>query len=266
MIQQYFGLKHIPLAKNGPFLMENPSFCVLKERFHRLLEHPGIGLLTGEAGVGKTACLRHLCASLNPHQYEVIYLAETQFSRFDVYRQIAQNFGLDPHYRFAQLWRDIKNHIRERVENKSSMPILILDESQNLPLSFFQSLPSFLNFNFDSQDMLIVWLVGHPELVHILNRQAYVALSSRIQVRHQLEAVDEREAFSKLISQAFKEAGATASLLSGSGIELLRTASGGKPRYAHRILTESFALAAKNGLNHLPDEVIETAILQIKEG
>jgi type II secretory pathway predicted ATPase ExeA len=122
------------------------------------------------------------------------------------------------------LWRDIKNHIRERIENKSSMPILILDESQNLPLSFFQSFPSFLNFNFDSQDMLVVWFVGHPELAHILNRQAYVALASRIQVRHQLEAVDERDAFSKLISQAFKAAGATASLLSDSGVELLRSA------------------------------------------
>ena len=169
MIQQYFGLKHIPLAKNGPFLMENPSFCLLKERFQRLLEHSGIGLLTGEAGVGKTASLRHLCASLNPHQYEVLYLAETQFSSFDVYRQIAQNFGLTPHYRFSQLWRDIKQHIRERVENKSSRPILIIDEAQGLPLSFFQSFPSFLNFNFDSQDMLIVWFVGHPELAHLLN-------------------------------------------------------------------------------------------------
>ena len=137
MIQQYFGLKHIPLAKNGPFLMENPSFCLLKERFHRLLEHPGIGLLTGDAGVGKTACLRHLCASLNPHQYEVIYLAETQFSRFDVYRQIAQNFGLTPHYRFAQLWREIKNHIRERIENKSSMPILM--KAKIYPYHFFKA-------------------------------------------------------------------------------------------------------------------------------
>lgn len=266
MIQQYFGLKHIPLAKNGPFLMENPSFSLLKERFNRLLEHPGIGLLTGEAGVGKTACLRHLCAGLNPHQYEVIYLAETQFTSYDVYRQIAQNFGLTPHYRFSQLWRDIKNHIRERIESKSRMPILIVDESQNLPFSFFQSFPSFLNFNFDSQDMLIVWFVGHPELAHLLNRQAHVALSSRIQVRHQLEPVGEREAFAQLISQAFKEAGATASFLSDSGIELLRTSSGGKPRYAHRILTESLAMAAKKGLNHIPDEVIETAILQIKGG
>ena len=266
MIQQYFGLKHIPLAKNGPFLMENPSFCLLKERFQRLLEQRGIGVLTGEAGVGKTACLRHLCAGLNPHQYEVIYLAETQFSRFDVYRQIAQNFGLTPHYRFAQLWRDIKNHIRERIENKSSIPILIIDESQNLPPSFFQSFPSFLNFNFDSQDMLVVWFVGHPELAHILNRQAYVALSSRIQVRHQFESIEEREAFSKLISQAFKEAGATASLLSDSGVELLRTSSSGKPRYVHRILVESFSIAIKKGLNHIPDEVIEMAIMQIKGG
>jgi len=266
MIQQYFGLKHIPLAKNGPFLMENPSFCLLKERFHRLLQNPGIGLLTGEAGVGKTACLRHLCSDLNPHQYEVIYLAETQFTSFDVYRQIAQNFGLTPHYRFSQLWRDIKHHIRERIENKSSTPILIIDESQNLPFSFFQSFPSFLNFNFDSQDMLIVWFVGHPELAHLLNRQAYVALSSRIQVRHQLEPISEREAFTQMISLAFKKAGATASLLSESGIELLRTSSGGKPRYAHRILTESFALAVKKELNHIPDDIIERAIIQIKGG
>lgn len=266
MIQQYFGLKHIPLAKNGPFIMENTSFCLLKERFHRLLEHPGIGLLTGEAGVGKTACLRHLCGGLNPHQYEVLYLSETLFTSYDVYRQIAQNFGLTPHYRFSQLWRDIKNHIRERIESKSRMPILIIDESQNLPFSFFQSFPSFLNFNFDSQEMLIVWFVGHPELAHHLNRQAHVALSSRIQVRHQLEPVSEREAFAQLISQAFKEAGATASLLSDSGVELLRTSSGGKPRYAHRILNESLSLALKKGLNHIPDEVIETAILQIKGG
>jgi type II secretory pathway predicted ATPase ExeA len=266
MIQQYFGLKHIPLAKNGPFLMGNPSFSLLKERFNRLLEHPGIGLLTGEAGVGKTACLRHLCAGLNPHQYEVIYLAETQFTSYDVYRQIAQNFGLTPHYRFSQLWRDIKNHIREQIESKSRMPILIVDESQNLPFSFFQSFPSFLNFNFDSQDMLIVWFVGHPELAHLLNRTVHVALSSRIQVRHQFEPVGEREAFAQMISQAFKEAGATASLLSDSGVELLRTSSGGKPRYAHRILTESLSLALKKGLNHIPDEVIETAIVQIKGG
>ena len=266
MMQQYFGLKHIPLAKNGPFLMESPSFCLLKERFHRLLAHPGIGLLTGEAGVGKTACLRHLCAELNPHQYEVLYLAETQFSSFDVYRQIAQHFGLTPHHRFSQLWRDIKQHIRERIENKSSRPILIIDESQNLPLSFFQSFPSFLNFNFDSEDMLVVWFVGHPELSHLLNRQAHVALSSRIQVRHQLEPIGEREAFGLLIAQAFKEAGANARLLSESGVELLRMASGGKPRYVHRILIESLVMASKKGLNHIPDEIIETAILQIKGG
>ncbi|WP_420824625.1 hypothetical protein [Thiorhodococcus mannitoliphagus] len=40
-----------------------------------------MGLLTGEAGVGKTAALRRLTQALNPHRYEVIYLAETDFGR-----------------------------------------------------------------------------------------------------------------------------------------------------------------------------------------
>src|ERR1700737_3419254 len=110
MFQQHFGLKHIPLSKNSTFWV-NDHFIALKEHFINLLRSPGIGLLTGEPGVGKTAALRHIIKELNPHQYPVFYLSETQFTSFDIYRQIALNLGLVPHYRFAQLWRDIKNHI-----------------------------------------------------------------------------------------------------------------------------------------------------------
>lgn len=264
MIREYFGLKYIPFAKNSNFIWANESFCTFKSRFTQLLEHPGVGLLTGEPGVGKTACLRTVCEEINPHQYRVFYLAETQFSSFDVYRQIAQNLGITPSHRFAQLWRDIKNYIKDQFEHKHCLTVLIIDEAQNLPLDFFQSLPSFLNFAFDSKDMLTVWLVGHPGLVSIINRQAYNALSSRIQVRHQLNPVNNREQFNQFIHTAFQEAGATTRLLSDSGTELLRTASDGKARYLHKILVESFSLAAKKDLNHLPDELIEQAIIQIK--
>jgi hypothetical protein len=52
------------------------------------LHSPGVGLLTGEAGVGKTAALRHLVNDLNPHRYQVIYLSETDFGRLDLYRSL----------------------------------------------------------------------------------------------------------------------------------------------------------------------------------
>lgn len=264
MYQQHFGLKYIPLAKNSSSLWMNDNLSSLKERFISLLHSPGVGLLTGEPGVGKTAALRFITDSVNPHQYTVFYLAETQFSSFDIYRQLAFMLGIVPHHRYAQLWRDIKNNIRDRVENKRSLPVFIIDEAQNLPLDFFSSFPSFLNFAFDSKDMMTVWFVGHPILATIIDRNINAALASRIQVRHQLHAMVDRNLFSQLIEHAFREAGCQTSLLSDSGIEILRVASQGRPRSAHRIIAKTLQLAAQKGVNHLPDDLIQEAITQLK--
>lgn len=264
MVQHHFGLKYIPLGKDCPSLWMNDSLSSLKQSVINLSHSPGVGLLTGEPGVGKTAALRHLTAALNPHQYPVFYLAETLFTSADVYRQIAQNLGIVPHYRFAQLWRDIKTHIKERVEHKQNTPIFIIDEAQNLSNHFFQGFPSFLNFAFDAKDMMTVWFVGHPILNSIINRTTNVALANRIQVRHQLLPIIDRERFRQLIEHAFTEAGCQTRLLSDSGIELLRVASGGKARLAHHILVGALELATQKKIQHLPDDVLTTAIAQLK--
>lgn len=264
MLQQHFGLKHIPFGKNSPTLWPQQNINTLKERFVSLLHSPGIGLLTGEPGVGKTAALKHITKEINPHQYQVYYLAETQFTSCDVYRQLAIQLGLVPPHRFAQLWRDIKNHIRERVEHKRSLPVFIIDEAQNLPADFFKGFPSFLNFDFDAKDMMTVWFVGHPMLTTIIDRVIYTALASRIQVRLHLHPIIEREPFKQLIDFAFKEAGCQSSLLAESGIELLRIASQGRPRNIYHILVAALQLAMERKLQFLPDDILQEAITQLK--
>lgn len=264
MYQHYFGLKHIPLGKNNPSLWMHPDLILLKEHFTASLTSPGIGLLTGEPGVGKTAALHHITRDLNPHQYLVIYLAETQFTSFDIYRQLAQQLGLLPAHRFAQLWRDIKQHIRESMEHRHLMPVFIIDEAQNLPNSFLRSFPSFLNFDFDAKDMMTVWFVGHPILANMLDRSPYAALASRIYFRCQIQPITDRNAFTQLIQHAFQEAGCQTTLLSDSGIELMRIASHGRPRHVHRILVSAMQLAMQKKLNHLPDELLQEAISLLK--
>ena len=80
-----------------------------------------------------TAALRTLTANLNPHRYQLLYLAETDFGRLDLYRTLAQAMGLEPAYRRAQLWRDLKNHIEHITASQSLLPVWIIDEAQNLP-------------------------------------------------------------------------------------------------------------------------------------
>ena len=264
MYLQHFGLRHTPLGKEVTEHWDDGALNPLTERFQWLLQAPGLGLITGEPGVGKTAALRSQTKALNPHRYHVIYQAETDFGRVDIYRGLARALGVEPSYRRAHLWRDLKLRIHELVDNKQIMPVWIIDEAQNLPADFFRDFPAFLNFAFDSRDLITVWLVGHPGLIHTLERAPYAALNSRLQVRLQIKPIVERERFTQLIAHALKTAGCQHTLISDAGMELLRQASKGLPRQAGRILLNAMRLAVPKAMNHLPDELIQQAISELQ--
>lgn len=263
MVLQHFGLTHYPLGKHSTELWDDGPHERIAERFRWLLDSPGVGLLTGEPGVGKTSALRQLTASLNPHRYRLVYLPETDFGRLDLYRALALALGLEPPYRRAALWREIKARILELADGKGITVVWIIDEAHNLPPEFFRDLPAFLNFAFDSRDLMTIWLLGQPRLAQTLARAPYAALASRIQVRLDLGAIAERERFHALINHALRHAGAQHTLLGDSALELLRQASQGLPRKAGSILKTSLQLARSQGLNHLPDDIIQQAIEEL---
>ncbi len=85
MSNQNFGLTHVTLGKNVKTLWDDgQQFSNFSRQFQWLLESPGIGLLTGDPGVGKTAALRHVTQNMSPHRYQLIYMPETNFGRVDL--------------------------------------------------------------------------------------------------------------------------------------------------------------------------------------
>nr|VFJ68211.1 MAG: AAA domain-containing protein [Candidatus Kentron sp. DK] len=162
------------------------------------------------------------------------------------------------------LWRDIKQHLLDMVDNKRLQPVWIIDEAQNLPPEFFRDFPAFLNFAFDSRDIITVWLVGHPQLANLLQRAPYAALKSRLQASVRLEPTLDRERFRQLIEHAFEQAGCTHNLLSDSGFERLRQASRGIPRHAGNLIKRSLQIAANKGINHIPDDILEQAMEELR--
>jgi type II secretory pathway predicted ATPase ExeA len=264
MYQAFFGLTQPPLGKESLALWDGGQLTGLSQQFNWLLQSPGIGLLTAEPGLGKTAALRQVTRPLNPHQYAVYYIADTDFGRLDFYRELAIILGVQPSYRRAQLWRDIKAYIVHLATQKNVLPILVVDEAQNLPFEFFRDFPAFLNFVFDSKEYMTVWLVGHPELARDIDRPINRALASRLQARVELKPILDREAFKQLLTHGFTQAGCTHNMLSDSGIELLRMASKGNPRQAHQLIVTALRLACDKKINHLPDDIINEAIMVLK--
>lgn len=266
MYQSFFGLTQAPFGKDSNQLWDNGQLGGLTQQFNWLLQSPGIGLLTAEPGLGKTAALRQITRTLNPHQYSVYYIADTDFGRLDFYRQVAILFGLSPSYRRSQLWRDIKEYVTHLMTQKSLLPILIIDEAQNLPPEFFRDFPSFMNFVFDSKDYMTVWLAGHPDLAREIDRPINAALGSRIQARYEFKPIIERESFKQFLTHGFAQAGCTHNLLSDSAVEIIRMSSQGNPRQVHRIIVTALRLATDKKMNHLNDDVVKESITILKQG
>jgi len=259
----HFQLKQAPLDKGASLCYETHGLRELRTRFRWLLDSPGIGVVTGEAGVGKTAALHQLCQPLSQQEYHVIYHSDTDFSRVDLYRQLAWDFGLEPVYQRAHLWRLIKTHIHTLTHQQQRLPIWIIDEAHNLPPDFFKDFPAFLNFAFDSQPLITVWLVGHTALRALLRRPIYEPLRSRIQLFVSFNPITQATEFKDMIHSAFKQAGSTAHLISDSGIELIRLASQGKFRHAGQLIKNALHLAFEQNLNHVPDDLIKQAIEEL---
>jgi len=195
MYKNHFGFKHAILDKAVPTLWKNKQYDELLNQFNGLLSSPGVGLLTGHSGVGKTITLNHIIQHINPHQYKVMYNPETNLCQLEIYQNLAVSLGIEPSYRRSKLWRDIKETLLMLYDQASVLPLWIIDEAHYLPVDFFKDLPAFLNFKFDSKMPITIWLVGYPELSDILNRQSNEALRSRLHVRYSMKPLTHRDDF-----------------------------------------------------------------------
>ena len=79
------------------------------------------------------------------------------------------------------------------------------------------------------------------------------------------EPINQTQEFKEMLTTAFKEAGAHSTVLSDSGIELIRLASQGKYRQAGQIIQYALQHAYKQNLNHLPDEIIKQVIKELQQ-
>jgi MSHA biogenesis protein MshM len=254
---QHFGLKHDPLGKNIQEI-DNHSYQQLTPHLNWLLETKGVGLIIGEAGVGKTTGIRQWLKTLNPHTYRFYYTADNHFKAFDIYSQLAEALGIEVHHRYSRLWRSIKQEVLHLHDEKKITPIWILDEAHQLPLNFFSDLPAFLNFSFDTRDIMIILLIGAPKLESILQRSMYAALDSRTKFCFEWQALDDVEKFSQFIVAAFEKAGRQQMILS-------HMATKGRLRFADKIITKCLQLASAQMMNHISDDIIKTSIEQLRK-
>jgi type II secretory pathway predicted ATPase ExeA len=257
-----FGLTGFPLPKNAQGKTcydKSPGYGRFHRCFEQLREEPGLGVLSAEAGVGKTTAIRNECAQLPKPDYLVLYFCDTTVSPLDLYRALAGELGVRLSHRRGQLWADIKKTLVHLVDERNTSPIVVIDEAQNLSDAFLLDLSGFLNFAFDSRDLLTLWLVGLPPLTRRLHMHQHAALATRIAAEVRLEPLD-RDTFAAAVDHALKAAGATQKILADPALEILFRASRGVLRIAGKLLRAALRIAHARGQAFLDEATLQAAL------
>jgi hypothetical protein len=121
--------------------------------------------------------------------------------------------------------------IEHLVDVEGVIPILVLDEAQHLPDSFFLDLAGFLNRNFDRRELLTVWLVGLPSLATRMGMRQHAALASRV-VSTNVMPPRGREDFMALVEHGLTVVDTKTKLLSEQAIEILWSVMGCRAKLA----------------------------------
>lgn len=255
-----YGLEINPFIKNNnDEKIDLNNTKQLLFRLKHLEETKGIGLITGEPGLGKSTTIRHWAKSLNTNLYKVIYISHTTVSVHEFYRELCYQLGLEEYHSKRKNLNNIQAEIKRLSIEKRITPVIILDEANYLPASVLNDLKILLNFDMDSKEPYILLMIGQINIRDSLNRKANEALKQRISMTYNFEPMDKDESRS-YIDTKLTLAGANKQILSNEAYNLIIGRANGIPRIINQIMDKALLLMENKKVDIINDKTMMEAI------
>ena len=264
MYRKHFAFTHYPFEPSlePEALFASTTLAEAEARLKHLLELRAIGLLTGEAGGGKTTVCRKLTAALHPGLYRVFYVSLTTGNVMDMYKSIAWELGLPTERSRAACYRVIRAEVTRLSLETKKTPILIVDEAHHLRNDVLEDLRLLTNYELDSVNRLCLLLVGLVEIRRRVSMAVHESLDQRIVLKHHMNAL-EREELGPYILHHLRRAGTELPLFSPEAQEAIYQATNGLPRRINRCCHYALMAAAADKAKVAGAQHVEGAVREV---
>lgn len=234
MYYAYYNLTENPFA-----ITPDPRYLYMSKQHEEALAHLAYGAeqgggfiqLTGEVGTGKTTLTRALLEQL-PQDLELALLFNPQQTALEFVRSICDELHIEYPAENRNSLKDLVDVLNVRLLENHRQGIrtaVMIDEAQNLEVDVLEQIRLLTNLETAKQKLLMVILVGQPELRVLLARKELRQLSQRITARYHLMPLtltDSRE----YIRHRMEVAGCDVAVFSPQAIQLIHKAANGVPR------------------------------------
>lgn len=254
---RHWGARAVPFS-DAPG--ETPFLTPAWEAATRLLQQTAalrsVMLLSGDNGVGKSALVAHWLATLEPKAYLPLAISHATLSATGLMAVLLHKLGQP-----ATLYRSRNLACLEKAfqELGRLTPVLVLDEAQHYPPGALEEMRLLLGLNLTRQPRFAWVLIGDLYLPDTLRLQHHRALYSRIAVRHELPPL-ERPQIEAYLVHGLQQVGLERPCLSPAAVDLLASASGGRPRQLNLLARAAWLLAAHAQAQTLAPEHVQGAL------
>jgi general secretion pathway protein A len=231
----YFSFTREPFSRELA-----PTEVFISKGHHELLarlkiaiETGSLAVITGQVGSGKSTAIRSVMHSLEASRYRYIYLANSQLTPAEFYKNLLHQVSVKPGVGVSQNKRLVSQAMME-LHQKGIKPIAVIDEAQELTVAMLSELRFVLNYQTDSFSPLMVILAGQPQLTETLRLQVLECIRQRINVHYRLPCLEEDE-ISAYILHHLKIAGLDKQIFTDEAIKLIYQFSKGIPRRINNI-------------------------------
>lgn len=268
MYKTYFGLRERPFA-----IAPDPSFLFMSELHREALAHllygvksdAGFVLLTGEVGTGKTTICRCLLEQI-PETSKVAYVINPRLSVVELLATICDEFGIEypPGNNSIKLFVDLINEYLLAAHAGGYKPVLIIDEAQNLSYELLEQVRLLTNLETNERKLLLIIMLGQPELRQKLFRPELRQLQQRITARYHLGPLSRRDTFS-YINHRLDVAGAQRKLFKQSALRKIFKLSGGVPRLINLLCDRALLGAYVQGEGKIAKRIVAKSADEIMD-
>lgn len=243
-------------------LLIYPHLEEFTDEMDTLLEDGGVGVLSGEMGIGKTTALRHYLGRLDERSCQICYAGANRHATA-LLQGIVESLGVTPARHRAALLRQASQRVGRAFHEQRKKTLVILDDAHLLDDTLLEDMRLMTNFEMDAQDAMVLLLVGHPALRKKLQQPVHLALWDRIRLHYRLEGLS-REETSAYIDHHLRAAGAGPELFATDAREAVFEAAQGIPRRINQLGLHALKRSATRKVTPIDGALITSVLSQIK--
>ncbi len=234
-LRAHWGATEMPFQETTANLFEYEQFTKLADKLMRYISMKTSGLLTGPNGSGKTVLLDHVLHELPEQQFMVVRLSHSTLTGSDMIRRLCRLYGLTTSIRRS----DNIHHLLEFWNNDGRIPVLAVDEAQNLNPA---TLEEFRLLNCErthscGEDAIAPFsmiLFGDEDLAPTIELNVHRSLRSRLSFHMQMNAFDAHTTREYCLFH-WNQVGVQVNPFDEQTINLLHSASEGLPRIINQL-------------------------------